>query len=86
MLLGPDIPAVQMQLQTLLRAVPHTPQLRGPQIVTRQRLEELLNGVPHVQLRQAMMELLAQMQQGMGHGFRVLQGATQTSQRCTIFF
>ena len=73
-MLTSDANAALQQLAALLQQVPHTPQLRVPQVVARQRMEECLAAVPSPQLRQAMIEAFAQMLQGMGHGFRVLQG------------
>ena len=46
-----------------------------PVVVNRQVLEAQIQQVPHAQLRQAMIQTFAELQQGlMTHGFRVLQG------------
>lgn len=69
------VPDAAQRLRLTLEAVPHTPQLRVPQIVLRNRLEEAINAVPHQQLRLEMVNHFAQMLQGQApHGFRVLQG------------
>ena len=67
--------AALVRLRHTLEAVPKSfPQLAA-QVVLRQRIEEALQAqVPHASLRQAMIQTFAEMLQGMGHGFRVLQG------------
>jgi len=66
------------RLRLALERIPHTPALRTPQVVLRQRVEEVIIGADIApSLKQAMSETFAQMLQGMGPGFRVLQGGLQ---------
>ena len=62
-------------LRAILEAVPHTPQLRTPQLVLRNRVEEAIAAVPSPHLQQEMMNALSQLLQGQTpYAFRSLQG------------
>ena len=83
--LSSEATAMLQSLMQQLSAVAHTPALRVPHVVSRQKVEELLQtAVAHPQLRQAMMEVFGSMLQGM-HSFRVLQGALRAMDRSAFF-
>ena len=63
------------QLRNTLFQIPSIPQLRQAQLVLAQRLQQEIGKMQQTpQLQQAMIQTLAEMLQGMGSGFRALQG------------